>query len=222
MDFWIGKLREQAAQIAAGDYAPGTPAFTRAPSGLAELSRDIDMLAQIIAERETVRLALAHEVHHRVKNNLQIITSLLNMQAARIENPAAREALGQTRARIGALALIHRILYEQNDLGGQASLDIARLIRELCAQFRLWNHERGEIAFSCEASAVSVPMDSALPLALLVVEAVTNAYAYAFPAGRSGTVRLRYALTGEQEVELTVCDNGVGFDSVGEARSMGR
>ena len=222
MDFWITKLREQAAQIAAGDYQPGSPAFTRAPAGMAELSRDIDGLAQMIAEREIVRLALALEVHHRVKNNLQIVTSLLNMQVSRIENPAAREALGQTRARIGALALIHRVLYEHNDDGSQTNLDIARLFRELCTQFQFWYRDRTEIAISCEASTAVVPMDSALPLALLAVEAVTNAYAYAFPERRSGTLALHYSLTSECDAVLSITDNGIGFDSTAETRSMGR
>jgi len=222
MEFWITKLREQAAQIAGGDYLPGTPAFTRAPAGMAELSQDLDNLALLMAEREAVRKALALEVHHRVKNNLQIVTSLLNMQANRIANPAAREALGQTRARIGAIALIHRILYEQDDDGSQATLDIARLIGELCAQFRMWNRARKEIVFSCETSAVALPLDSAVPLALFAVEAVTNAYAYAFPDGQSGTVALRYNLAGEGDAVLSVTDNGVGFDSTSNDQSMGR
>ena len=221
MEFWITRLREQAAKISTGDYLPGTPAFTRAPAGMAELSRDLDGLAQMIATREKVRIALAHEVHHRVKNNLQIITSLLHMQAARLANPAAREALGQTRARIGALALIHRILYEQDDLGSEGSLDIARLVRELCAEFRVWNRDRTGIAFSCDASPAEVPLDSALPLALFAVEAVTNAYAYAFPDGRAGSVILRFDLSGDGDAVLSVSDNGVGFDSTGTSNAMG-
>lgn len=222
MEYWVTKLREQAAQIINGDCPSGPQAFNRAPAGLAELSRDLDTLAQIVAEREAARKALAHEVHHRVKNNLQIITSLLNMQASRIENPAAREALGQTRARIGALALIHRILYDQNDDGSQATIDIALLISELCALFRLWNKERCEIAFSCHADPLAVPLDSAMPLALFAVEAITNAYAYAFPNRRSGTVVLRFDLGEDSAARLSVIDNGIGFDSTANNQSMGR
>lgn len=222
MDFWVAKLREQAAQIAAGDYVAGSPALTRAPAGLADLSRDLDNLAKLIEQREAVRKALAHEVHHRVKNNLQIITSLLNMQASTIANPAAREALGQTRARIGALALIHRILYEQHDDGSAAALDMARLISELCAQFRVWNRERTEVAFSCHADPLPIPLDHALPLALFAVEAVTNAYAYAFPGGRGGMVTLDFRLMDQARACLSVTDNGAGFDATGNGHSMGR
>ena len=222
MEYWVSRLREQAGQIISGDYNGGAPAFTRAPSGMAELSSDLDRLAQMIAEREATRQALALEVHHRVKNNLQIVTSLLNMQASRIEHPATREALGQTRARIGALALIHRILYEQADDGSQSALDIARLIRELCAQFRLWNCNRPEIALSCNASTWAVPLDSAMPLALFAVEAVSNAYAYAFPHGRDGTVQLHFSVSDDGAAVLSVDDDGVGFDSAGLGPSMGR
>ncbi len=222
MEGWVLKLREQAAGIAGGNYMSAGFAFSDAPPGIAGLSRDLDGLALAIAEREVVRKALALEVHHRVKNNLQIVTSLLNMQANRIENPAAREALGQTRARIGGLALIHRILYEQADDGSQATLDIGRLIPELCSQFRLWNMGRPEIAFSCQSSSFAVPLDSALPLVLFAVEAVTNAYAYAFPAGRCGTVLLRFRVSGSGDAIFVVEDNGIGFDATGNDDSMGR
>ena len=222
MDYWVSKLREQVALIASGEYEPGSPAFSRAPAGLVELSQDLDGLAMLIAEREAVRKALALEVHHRVKNNLQIVTSLLNMQASRIENPAAREALGQTRARIGALALIHRIMYEQDDNSSTATVDVARLIPELCAQFRLANRNRTEIAFHSEASSFAVPLDGAVPLVLFAVEAVTNAYAYAFKAGRSGTVALLFKVSEEGNATLSVTDNGIGFDHTRNDNSMGR
>lgn len=216
------KLREQAASIAGGNYMSAGFVFSDAPPGIAALSRDLDDLALVLAEREAVRKALALEVHHRVKNNLQIVTSLLNMQANRIENPAAREALGQTRARIGGLALIHRILYEQADDGSQATLDIGRLIPELCSQFQLWNMERPEVSFSCQSNSFEVPLDSALPLVLFAVEAVTNAYAYAFPNGRRGAVLLRFDASPGGEAEFSVTDNGIGFDATRNNASMGR
>ena len=222
MEYLVSKLREQVALIVSGDYQPGSLAFTRAPSGMVELSQDLDGLAVLIAEREAVRKALAFEVHHRVKNNLQIVTSLLNMQANQMENTAAREALGQTRARIGALALIHRILYEQEDDGSLATIDVARLSPELCAQFRQWNRHRTEIVFLCEASSFAVPLDGALPLVLFAVEALTNAYAYAFPDGRSGTVGMKFTVSEDGYAVLAVTDDGVGFDHSRNHNSMGR
>jgi two-component sensor histidine kinase len=94
MDFWVTKLREQAAQIAAGEYSPGAPAFTRGPAGVFELSQELDTLARLMTEREADHRALSHEVHHRVKNNLQIVTSLLTMQMNAAREPVVRGAFG--------------------------------------------------------------------------------------------------------------------------------
>jgi two-component sensor histidine kinase len=221
VDFWVTKLREQAAQIAAGEYSPGEPVFTRGPAGIFELSQDLDALARTLAEREKVHQALTHEVHHRVKNNLQIVTSLLSMQVNSAGQPAVREALGRARARMGALALIHRLLYEQSDISSQNTIDIARLMTELCAQLRLWHRDRPEIEFSCEASAIAVPLDSAMPLTLLAVEAVTNAYAHAFPEESTGTVTLHYSVSDSGEALLSIADDGVGFDCGSDSGSMG-
>ena len=80
------------------------------------------------------KTALTSEVHHRVKNNLQIVSSLLNLQAGRITDPAAREALTQTRARIGALAQIHRLLYEKAH--DSEMVDLSHLLNDLCTQLR--------------------------------------------------------------------------------------
>ncbi len=221
MDFWVTKLREQAAQITMGNYLPAEPAFTRGPPGIFELSQDLDALARTLAEREAAHQALSHEVHHRVKNNLQIVTSLLSMQVNAAKHPAVREALGRARARMGALALIHRMLYEQSDLGSQSSIDIARLMTELCAQLRLWHRDRPGIEFSCEASAVAVPLDSAMPLTLLAVEAVTNAYAHAFPQESKGSVTLHYSVSDSGEALLAIVDDGIGFDCGSDGSSMG-
>lgn len=222
MEFWITKLREQAAQIAAGDYQPGSPTFTRAPAGLVELSRDLDNLALVMADRDRVHQSLTREVQHRVKNNLQIITSLLRMQANKAQDPAISEALGQAHSRMGALALIHRMLYEQSDVGSEGSLNLARLMAELCAQMRLWYLDRVDVKFICGASAVGVPLDSAMPLALFAVEAVSNVYSHAFPGRHSGEVTLHFSISGNGDALLRVVDDGVGFDSHGEAKSMGR
>lgn len=222
MDYWFTKLREQAAQIATGDYELASGEFYGAPGDVGELSKALDNLAQIIAKREGEQRTLALEVNHRVKNNLQIITSLLNMQASQVENPDVRAALGQARARIGALALIHRIIYELNEGGEHGTADVARLMPELCAQLRNWYSHRSEIEFSCHASSYAVPLDSALPLVLFAVEAVTNSYAHAFPNGRRGTVELHFVVSGHDAAMLAITDNGIGFEPELKQKSMGR
>lgn len=222
MDHWVAKLREQAAQIALGTYQPGALAFTRAPAGLACLSQDLDKLAFVIADREAAGQAIARDGHHRIKNNLQIVSSLLNLQANRVENAAARDALGQTRARIGALALIHRILYDQADHSRAQMIDVTRLFSELCTQLGIWNRQRVEVAFSCKVSQIKVPLNIAMPIALFAVEAVTNAYAYAFPNGREGTLALMLGVAGDGDARLSITDDGVGFDHTRHDNAMGR
>lgn len=222
MSDWIAVLRAQVAAIAAGHYVEGTIDCAGAPPELAGLCSDLDRLAEILAERDMIRAALALEVHHRVKNNLQIVASLLSLQAGRTTVPAVQEALVQTRERIEALALVQRAIYEQADDGGQPSLDVANLIHELCAQFRRTHFNRPEVAFSCQSASLLVPLDSALPLALFAVEAVTNAYTYAFPDGRKGTIRLCFTVSSEGDARLAVVDDGIGFSSADNERTTGR
>lgn len=221
MELWIKALRTQIAQISNGRVVSVPSPLEEAPPEIAMLSSEISALGLAIAERDRVQLALIHEVHHRVKNNLQIVSSLLNMQARKITDPSARDALGRTQARIGALALIHRLLYEQNDNGEGSHIGIGRLITELSAQLRVNYRGRTNIDLACEASARGVPLDHAVPLALLSVEAITNAYAHAFPEGQKGRIDLRFCVTDDIGV-LEISDDGVGFDPDGDSRSMGR
>ncbi len=221
MEHWITMLREQAAQIAGGNYVPGTPAFTRAPPGMVELSQDLDNLALVFADRARVQKTLTREVHHRVKNNLQIISSLLRMQARNVQDPAVSEALHHAHSRMGVLAMIHRLVYEQSDECTQGSLDLDRLMAELCAIMRIWYRDRIKVKYFCDSSAVSVPLDSALPLGLFAVEAVSNVYSHAFPGRNGGEVSLKFSVDGDEEAELCVTDNGVGFDAESETGAMG-
>lgn len=222
MSQWIAQLREQAARIANGSYQPDPATFAAAPEDIAALSRELDGLAVAMAERDAVQQALTMEVHHRVKNNLQIVTSLLTLQANKVQDPAVSGALGQAHARMSTLALIHRMLYERSDNGVEGSIDLDRLMTELCAQIRLWHKDRLDVEFVCDASAIALPLDSAMPLALFAVEVVTNAFAHAFPEGRSGSVSLHFSVGENGDALLRVNDDGIGFDTNDDVWSMGR
>jgi len=164
---------------------------------------------------------LTHDIHHRVKNNLQIVSSLLNLQAGKISDPAARDALGQTRARIGALAQIHRLLYEESHDSDHGEVNIASLLQALCSQLRALHRGQGAVHLICDAASQKVPINSAVPLTLFAVEAVTNAFRHAFPGGRTGMVTVHFDVSGDQAT-LAVSDNGVGYDSSQAPGSMGR
>jgi len=216
MNGWIDPLRARIARISAGHYSDLAEIST-APEAVQALCADIDGLANAMAERDTLQKALTHEVHHRVKNNLQIVSSLLNMQATRIAHPAARDALGQTLARMDALALIHRLAYERDDRASAATIDTAKLLPDLCMQLRLSQTHRAQATIAWQVAALAVPLDSAVPLTLFAVEAITNAYAHAFADGGKGSITLRSRIVDQAadlkpRAFLQIDDDGIGFD----------
>lgn len=153
---------------------------------------------------------LFKEIHHRVKNNLQIIASLLNLQASRIRVPEARAEFQSARDRVRALATLHRHLYAD---GGLHTIAMRGFLLELCGQlFQAIGEREGQrIRLEVEAPEVQMSSDQAVPLALVVTEAVSNAVKYAFPGGRSGHVRVMLTELPEDMIELVIQDDGVGI-----------
>ncbi len=152
---------------------------------------------------------LMKEIHHRVKNNLQIVASLLNLQAARIRQPEARAEFASARDRVRALATLHRYLYLQGEVH---TIDMPAFLKELCGQiFDAMGETAGRrIDLRIEASPLQMHSDQAVPLSLIVTEAVSNAVKYAFPEGRHGNVCVKLT-NGEGAAELVVEDDGVGI-----------
>jgi two-component sensor histidine kinase len=150
-----------------------------------------------------------------VKNNLQVVASLLNLQASRIRQPEARAEFHSARDRIRALATLHRHLYAHGELH---TIDMREFLEELCQQLLQAMGETpggGRIALAIEAPELRISSDQAVPIALLVTEAVSNAVKYAFPGGRSGHISVRLDLTrdasGQEKALLSIDDDGVGI-----------
>lgn len=161
-------------------------------------------LRQSLREREV----LLREIHHRVRNNLQVVMSMLNLQAVNAASPVLRRELRSAQTRIQAMGLVHHHLYAAQDL---ASIDLGRLLADLCGQ--LWEiHDaagRG-LAVRVEAPPLILQMEQAVPLALIATEAVTNALKHAFPAGAAaGEVRVQVEESPAAMV-LRVSDDGTG------------
>lgn len=224
---WLRDLGHVTNRFAQGEFTSEREKFEHAPREIAELSVDLQAMADVI-DKKTTDLTLAleeksgltREVHHRVKNNLQIITSLLTLQAARVAESQAKGVLDQTRARISALALIHRLLYEHDNGNEQGEVAIDALMTELCAQLRSGNRGVEGVDLVCNTTKYAVPADYAVPLALFAVEAVTNAYRHAFGPGKRGAVRLEFKAE-DNDAVLTVSDNGRGYAVEKEAGQMG-
>jgi two-component sensor histidine kinase len=223
---WIYYLRRVAAAYRSGHYAV-RPALHGAPSEFRLLGEALADMAAAIQDRDRrlrdaleQKSTLIREVHHRVKNNLQIVMSLLSLQAGQLRDPAAREALMQAQVRINALALVHRILHEIED---QSTVDLKRLIEELALQVTGGlGGEASRLSVATDIVPRDVTGDMAVPLALFTVEALTNIFKHAYPAGEAtGRIEVSLRDIGAGRLRLAVEDNGVGFDSESTGRSIG-
>jgi len=135
------------------------------------------------------KIALLHEVHHRVKNNLQVVTSLLRLESSRSAEPATKTVLKDMQARIYAMALLHESLYRA---GNFAWIDLGAYLKQLATQaFRSQAHQGGAVQLVLDIAAVKVSLDQATPCGLLVNELLSNALKHGFPEGRAGSVLLR-------------------------------
>ena len=208
---WIAYLQRVAAIYARGRFTVRPIQAERAPPEIRDLAETLSHMADTIVARDTsIRESFSHkdalmrEIHHRVKNNLQVISSLLNMQQRALTDPAARAAISDTRQRIAALALIYRALYQGADL---KRVDLRPFLEELTAQLLSGDSEpHGSIRTEVHADALVIDPDKLAPLALFAVEAVTNAQKHAFNGG-GGTLRVDFAVRGA-EAELSISDNG--------------
>lgn len=224
---WLASLGSLADQFAKGDFTGDADKYARAPRELGQLSAHLQSMARDIESRDqelqaalVAKTALTHDIHHRVKNNLQIVSSLLSLQAGKISDPSALEALSQTRARIGALAQIHRLLYEDSNDSDHGNVNIASLLNALCSQLRALHRGQSHVQLTCNAASQVVPINNAVPLTLLAVEAVTNAYRHGFSSGRSGTIAVHFDVV-DDRATLSISDNGEGYDPSENATSMG-
>jgi two-component sensor histidine kinase len=171
----------------------------------AELERSRDELAASLAEKDV----LLAEVHHRVKNNLQVISSLIQMQARRVGDKAVAAALTECRGRVNAIALIHEKLYEEKDVG---KLGFGSYVRSLVDGIVRATHAPTQLVrLDVSVPDLHVAVERAIPCGLLLNELVTNALEHAFPDGRPGTLRVELREEAGGRVVLGVSDDGIGL-----------
>jgi two-component sensor histidine kinase len=153
---------------------------------------------------------LVREIHHRVKNNLQLVMSLLNLHARRIRDPRAEVAFAEARSRINALATLHRRLYESESL---QEIDLKWFLEDLCAELRRGGLSRGRnVELTVDSPSEVIGPDVAVPLGLLVTEAITNAYKHAFNERDGGHIEVKIVRDSASMLLLTIRDDGTGFD----------
>lgn len=176
-----------------------------------------DRLRASLREKEL----LLKEVHHRVKNNLQVISSLLSLQAQEIRDPEMSRLFQESQARVRSMALIHEQLYRSNDL---AHINFAAYVEELVDNLRQgFGSAAAGVNFCLDIQPVPLLLDLAIPCGMTVNELVANALEHAFSEDHPGEIRIAFGRD-DEGYSITVADNGVGMGEglgAGEATSIG-
>jgi PAS domain S-box-containing protein len=172
-----------------------------------EQKRAEENLKTALKEKEI----LLREIHHRIKNNMQIISSLLSLQARTVPNPELREILAVCQGRLKSMALIHEKLYQSKDF---SAVDFRSYIEVLTANlFSLSGAEKQGLRADLDVGDIRLDITRAIPCGLIINELVSNALTHAFPEGRSGAVRIAMKAEEGGRFELTIADNGCGLSA---------
>ena len=152
---------------------------------------------------------LLKEIHHRVKNNLQVVSSLLQLQAGYVEDDGMRKVFEESQGRIKSMALVHEKLYQTNDL---ANIDFGDYVRDLVSGLA-GSHgtQVPRVVIDVQAASVTLDVDQAIPCGLIVNELVSNCFKHAFPNGRAGRIDVALSGGGSAAIQLIVRDDGVGW-----------
>ncbi len=214
---WITYLERITSAYAAGRHGVRPERVSAAPAEIRSLGETFSRMADLISSREnelrdslTQKELLVREIHHRVKNNLQLVMSLLNLHARRIRDPRAEEAFAEARSRINALATLHRRLYESENL---QEIDLHWFLEDLCAELRRGGLSRGRnVELVVESPSEVIGPELAVPLGLLVTEAITNAYKHAFVDRTQGRITVQVQRESTEYLLIRIRDDGSGFD----------
>ncbi len=212
---WSGEtaiLRENGGEVPLSQVIAAHRASDGTVSFLSTIARDMSERKQAelqlrgsLREKE----ALLKEIHHRVKNNLQIINSLLAIQAAQVQDPVVGELLTESQNRVRTMALVHENLYRA---GNFASIPLAAHVEGLCAHlFGSFGAAARHIDLQTRIDDVSLDLDRAIPCGLIINELVSNALKYAFPGASRGRVRVEFKALPEGWYQLVVADDGIGL-----------
>jgi predicted ATPase/two-component sensor histidine kinase len=195
-------------ELAPGVFTPARLAVLRLLASQAAISLENATLEEkqtLLAEKD----ALLHEVHHRVKNNLQLISSLLNLQAERVEDKAVAELFADSRNRVRSMAMVHENLYRA---GNFARISMTLHVKTLCGHLaRVYDMGRLGVDMQIAVDDIQLDMNRAVSCGLIINELVSNALKHAFPHQRGGVLHIDLRAIDGYRCELRVSDNGVGL-----------
>jgi len=185
---------------------------------ITERKKALETLKASIEEKNV----LLKEVHHRVKNNMQVISSMLSLQSREVEDARVIDIFRDTQNRIRSMALVHEKLYQSRDL---SQVDFASYLQTLIIHlFHSHRQDPGRVHYELNADNISLDINTAIPLGLIVSEILSNALKYAFPGHRKGTIRIDLRPDRESWLCLAIADDGVGLPGdldVRNAKSLG-
>ncbi|NRA13281.1 MAG: sensor histidine kinase [Crocinitomicaceae bacterium] len=187
-----------------------------------------DVTKRIIAENLLLQHSnkekelLLKEIHHRVKNNLQIVTSLLNLQANSIDDQKTKSLFEVSLHRINSMALVHELLYQSKDF---SQINYGSYLKQLVHPLIDSMHPEGSgVSLNIEADEISLNINTSIPLGLLINEIITNSLKHGFNVNQTGEIYLRLHDDGESNFRLCIGDNGNGYDNdfnIEDADSLG-
>ncbi len=217
----VVELRNAADAIAKGNFEARTQVMSEDEIGelagsFNKMARDLqrssdenrlaeEQIKKSLKEKEV----LLREIHHRVKNNMQIISSLLMLQSQYLKDKKDADIFIDSQNRIESMSLVHEKLYQTGDL---ARIDFKEYIEDMVSGlFQSYGVDAGNIALNINVEHILLTIDSAIPCGLIINELVTNSLKHAFPEGRDGEIKVVLRSTDENTIELLVGDNGIGI-----------
>ncbi len=162
---------------------------------------------QIIKAKSDENELLLKEIHHRVKNNLEMVKSLIALQSAQLDDPASKEAMLASQNRVQSMGIIHQKLYQGNNLG---SIEMKDYFINLGDGILDTFNKEDKVTIECAMEQLELDVDTAVPIGLIVNELLTNALKYAFPKDAVGIIKISLSQTSSETLDLNVSDNGIG------------
>ena len=185
-------------------YNPESKRITGLIKDITEKRNAEEQIKKSLQEKEI----LLKEIHHRVKNNMQVISSLINIQSMRIKDPKAREMFKATRNRVMSMALVHERLYRSEDLAG---IDFSQYIEKISVHLMSYYRDSTKnIDLKRDIEDIFLDVTKAVPLGLIINELLTNALKHAFPKDKTGEIKIKFYKKGKA-YHLSISDTGVGF-----------
>ncbi|MCL6261489.1 hypothetical protein M3O96_20485 [Aquiflexum sp. TKW24L] len=179
---------------------------------------DLTQTQKELSTKNDENVLLLKEIHHRVKNNLEVVSGLLALQSAKIDDPNLQEVMLSSQNRVKSMGILHQKLYQSEHL---AFIEMKNYFENLCENILDSYNETDRIKVNIEMNELELDVDTAVPLGLIVNELLTNSLKYAFPKGEKGRIELSLKNLAKDNFQLKISDNGVGKPLFGKALGTG-